>query len=167
MATLSPNPIIEEPVPSPLSQTRIPNVLNQHYTAGPSFHPSLDASTTTTENIYSPSPSHSSSSTLSHPSTSPSELSQPTILDIPPLDNNNSAMFDLPSAAGGAEYTAMDAAISAQLNMPCQDQGIWWPQSNIMGNDFSTDAAAAATTPMGNWMPGEDVFGNWQTMQWA
>ena len=169
MATLSPNPTIQEPLPSPLSQTRIPNVLNQHYTAGPSFHPSLDASTTTTENIYSPSPSHSSSSTLSHPSTSPSELSQPTILDIPPLDNNNnSAMFDLPAAsAAGAEYTAMDAAISAQLNMPCQDQGIWWPQSNIMGNDFSTDAAAAATTPMGSWMPGEDVFGNWQTMQWA
>ena len=78
-------------------------------------------------------------------------------------------MFDLPSAAGGAEYTAMDAAISAELNMPCQDQGIWWPQSNIMGNDFPTDAAAAAanTTPMGNWMPGEDVFGNWQMMQWA
>ncbi|CAO1599010.1 hypothetical protein XANCAGTX0491_002755 [Xanthoria calcicola] len=173
MAALSPNPTVQEPLPSPLS---IPTVLNQHYTGGPPFYPSLDpephqhASTTTTttsEDVYSPSPSHSSS-TLSHPSTSPSELSQPTILDIPPLDNN-SAMFDLPSAAGGAEYTAMDAAISAELNMPCQDQGIWWPQSNIMGNDFPTDAAAAAanTTPMGNWMPGEDVFGNWQMMQWA
>ncbi|KAI4108320.1 MAG: hypothetical protein LQ339_002221 [Xanthoria mediterranea] len=175
-AALSPNPTIQEPLPSPLSQTRIPNVLNQHYTARPPFHPSLDpephqhASTTTTtsEDVYSPCPSHSS--TLSHPSTSPSELSQPTILDIPPLDNK-SAMFDLPSAAG-AEYTAMDAAISAQLNMPCQDQGIWWPQSNIMGNDFPTDAATAAataaanTTTMGNWMPWEDVF-SWQTMQWA
>ncbi|KAI4221656.1 MAG: hypothetical protein L6R36_006737 [Xanthoria steineri] len=170
-AALSPNPTIQEPLLLPLSQTRIPNALNQqHYTARPSFLPSLDASTaTSSEEVYSPCPSHSSS-TLSHPSTSPSELSQPTILDIPPLDNNNnSAMFDLPSAADGAEYTAMDAAISAQLNMPCQDQGIWWPQSNIMGNDFPTDAAAAAanTTPMGNWMAGEDVFGNWQTMQWA
>lgn len=169
MSALSPNPTVQEPIHSPLSQSRIPN---QQYTAWPSFHPSLDpephhqhvpTTTTTTEDVYSPCPSHSS--TLSHSDTCSSEISQSTILDIPPLDN--STAFDLPtasSAGSGPDFTAMDAAISAQLNMPCHDHGIWWPQSNIKGNDFASDAAA--TVLMGDWMPGEDVF-SWQTMQWA
>ncbi|KAL8654917.1 MAG: hypothetical protein Q9226_003241 [Calogaya cf. arnoldii] len=160
MASLSPCSILQSPLPSPLPQTRIPNILNQQYTAWPSFHPSLDPEShqhaSTTEDVYSPCPS-----TLSYSDTCSSEISQNTILD--PDNNNNNMMFDLPSTSTTADHSVMDAAISAQLNMPCQDRGIWWPQSNIMGTDFQNEAAAA--TGMGNWMPGEDMF-SWQTMQW-
>ncbi|KAL8850269.1 MAG: hypothetical protein Q9221_004779 [Calogaya cf. arnoldii] len=164
MASLSPCSILQSPLPSPLPQTRIPNILNQQYTAWPSFHPSLDPEshqhTSTTQDVYSPCPS-----TLSYSDTCSSEISQNTILDTDNNNNNNNnMMFDLPSTSTSADYNAMDAAISAQLNMPCQDHGIWWPQSNIMGTDYQNDTAAAAT--MGNWMPGEDVF-SWQTMQWG
>ena len=163
MAALSPNLVVQEPMPSPLPQTSTPTVLNQQYTAWPSLHQSLDLEcphhhhqAPTTEDVYSPCPSHSS--TISHSDTCSSEMSQSTILDIPTSDNG--IMYDYPATAG-TDYSTMDAAISAQLNMPCQDQGIWWPQSNITENDFPPDAAT-----MGNWMPGEDVF-SWQTMQWA
>ncbi|KAI4275719.1 MAG: hypothetical protein LQ337_003031 [Flavoplaca oasis] len=165
MAALSPNLIIHEPLPSPLPQTCTPTVLNQQYTAWPSLHPSLDLEphhhqqTSTAEDVYSPCPSHSS--TISQSETCSSEISQSTILDIPAAEND--MMYDFPATAG-TDFNAMDAAISAQLNMPCQDQGIWWPQSNITGNDFPSDAAAAVD--MGNWMHGEEVF-SWQTMQWA
>ena len=164
MAALSPNLIIQEPLPSPLPQTCTPAVLNQQYTAWPSLHSSLDLEphhhqTSMTEDVYSPCPSHSS--TISHSDTCSSETSQSTILDIPASENG--IMYDFPATAD-TDFNAMDAAISAQLNMPCQDQGIWWPQSNIMGNDFPADAAPAVD--MGSWMHGEEVF-SWQTMQWA
>ncbi|KAL8875541.1 MAG: hypothetical protein Q9198_006115 [Flavoplaca austrocitrina] len=164
MAALSPNLIIQEPLPSPLPQACTPTVLNQQYTAWPSLHSSLDLEphhhqTSITEDVYSPCPSHSS--TISHSDTCSSEISQSTILDIPASENG--IMYDFPATAG-TDYNAMDAAISAQLNLPCQDQGIWWPQSNITGNDFPADAAPAVD--MGSWMHGEEVF-SWQTMQWA
>ncbi len=160
MVALSPGLVIQEPLPSSLSQNRIPDVLCQPHTAWPSFAqflgPEHHHQATTTEDVYSPCPSHSS--TLSHSDICSSEVSPNTILDVSPHDNTD-MMFDLPTS--GAEYNTMDAAISAQLNMPCQDQGIWWPQSNIICNELPSEPA-----PAGGWIQREDAF-TWQTMQWA
>ncbi|KAL8927607.1 MAG: hypothetical protein Q9172_001317 [Xanthocarpia lactea] len=160
MVALSPGLVIQEPLPSPLSQNRIPDILCQPHTAWPSFPQFLDLEhhqqATSTEDVYSPCPSHSS--TLSHSDICSSEMSPNTILDVSPHDNTD-MMFDLPTS--GAEYNSMDAAISAQLNMPCQDQGIWWPQSNIICNELPGEPA-----PAGGWIQREDAF-TWQTMQWA
>ncbi|KAL8671753.1 MAG: hypothetical protein Q9168_003748 [Polycauliona sp. 1 TL-2023] len=166
-ATLSPNLIVQEPLPSPLSQSRTPNIPAHRLAAWPSFHhsQSLDPQQPSTQDVYSP-----CLSTISHAETSSSEISQSTILDIPAAADNNT-IFELPTASSGSsdDFNAMDAAISAQLNMPCQDQGIWWPQSNIMDEDFSsTDAAAVGAMGMGNWMPGEEEAFSWQgMMRWA
>ncbi|KAL8785609.1 MAG: hypothetical protein Q9213_003263 [Squamulea squamosa] len=157
---LSPSLVLQEPLSSPLSQNCIPDVTDQRYATWPSIGPFLEPEphhqSTTTEDVYSPCPSHSS--TLSHSDTCSSEMSQDTILEIPAHENNN-IMFELPTS--GNDFNSMDAAISAQLNMPCQDQDIWWPQSNIMCNDFPSEAA-----PIGDWVPREDVF-SWQTTRWV
>ncbi|KAL8767214.1 MAG: hypothetical protein Q9209_006219 [Squamulea sp. 1 TL-2023] len=158
--SLSPRPFIQEPLPSPLSQDRIPDVIDQPYATWPSMRPFLDPQphhqSTITEDVYSPCPSHSS--TLSHSDICSSEISQDTILDMPAHDSDN-ITFELPTSA--ANYNSMDPAISAQLNMPCQDQGIWWPQSNIMCNNFPSE-----TAPIGDWTPREDVF-SWQPTRWV
>ncbi|KAL8686149.1 MAG: hypothetical protein Q9224_005537, partial [Gallowayella concinna] len=161
MAALSPSLIIQEPLPSPLPQNRIPDVLTQQYSRWPTSNASINLDqlqATANDDIYSPCPSHSS--TLSHSDTCSSEASQYTILDMPPTADEQN-IFDVPTS--GADFNSMDAAISAQLNMPCQNQGIWWPQSNITCTDFPAGEAAA---PIRQWIPREDVY-SWQSMQWA
>ncbi|KAI4247259.1 MAG: hypothetical protein L6R40_001602 [Gallowayella cf. fulva] len=160
MATLSPNLIVQEPLPSPLPQNRIPDILSQQSALWPTSNISLNTEqhqqATANDDVYSPCPSHSS--TFSHSDTCSSEASPYTNFDLPASDKH--AMFDGPTTS--PDFNSMDAAISAQLNIPCQDQSIWWPQSNTVCLDFPADG----TAPIRNWFPREDVS-SWQATQWA
>ncbi|KAL8806700.1 MAG: hypothetical protein Q9200_004934 [Gallowayella weberi] len=170
LAAPSPSLVIQEPLPSPLPHTQIPNILTQQYAPWPTQNTSINLDqlqATATDNLYSPCPSHSS--TLSHSDTCSSEnTSQYPTLDLSPTTDE---MYDIPiPTLLGPDFASvsMDAAISAQLNMPCQDQGIWWPQSNIMCTDLPVPAGEAVPASARHWIPtrGNEAF-SWQSMQWA
>ncbi|KAL8801798.1 MAG: hypothetical protein Q9182_004205 [Xanthomendoza sp. 2 TL-2023] len=168
MAAPSPSLIIQEPLPSPLPHTQIPDILTQQYAPWPTSTASINLDplqATATDTLYSPCPSHSS--TLTHSDTCSSDASQYTMLDLATADEQN--LFDIPITLG-TDFHSMDAAISAQLNLPCQNQGIWWPQSNITCPDLPAagEAAAAAAAPARHWIPSrEGELFSWQSMQWA
>ncbi|KAL8711209.1 MAG: hypothetical protein Q9220_004354 [cf. Caloplaca sp. 1 TL-2023] len=126
----------------------------------------------TQETLCSPCPSHSSStstvsSTLQQDSSSSyfsPYMSTTTDFTNPYISCDNTTLL-LPEDAMAYSSSSMDAAISARLNLPCsQDQGIWWPQSNIMvgagaEGQIGSGSMEEQMSPMveGGWIPEEDL----------
>ncbi|KAL8949086.1 MAG: hypothetical protein Q9222_004776 [Ikaeria aurantiellina] len=110
------------------------------------------------DTLCSPCPSHSSSTSTISTTQDPSSSYFSPYMAAAPDFTNSFIPCDTLLPPDELSFNSMDAAISARLNLPCQDQGMWWPQSNITGNE--TLISSDQMGPMiENWIPEEDLAG--------